>query len=175
MAALRIGNSSLMTFRYYPFKKPTERINITNSRDITGENMKKMDEKTKSQWSGQFFVAGELTRRGYWVSIPLGNAPSTDIVAVSPKGEHFRVEVKTKAQDSSSWWIKDVRTNSSLFYVLVLRGQGDDYHPPKYWVVESRKIKNILLKKDREGKTRQVLKSDIERYTEEGSWTALPD
>ena len=31
------------------------------------------------QWAAQFFVAAELTRRGYIVSFTLGNAPETDL------------------------------------------------------------------------------------------------
>lgn len=136
--------------------------------------MKRMRETTKSQWSGQFFVAGELTRRGYWVSIPLGNAPSTDIIAVSPKGEHFRVEVKTKTLDRYSWWIKDARVDSNLYYVLVVRGQHDYMPPPKYWVLTSYQITQILSKKKKSGKTLQTYKSEVEVYTKEGLWTALP-
>ena len=66
------------------------------------DTIKEMSERTKSQWSGQFFTAGELTRRGYWVSIPLGNAPSTDIIAVSPFGEtaNYTNLNQTSCQDS---------------------------------------------------------------------------
>jgi hypothetical protein len=48
----------------------------------------------KTQWAAQFYAAAELTRRGYLVSLTLGNAPVADLLAVSPSGKHFMVDVK---------------------------------------------------------------------------------
>lgn len=48
----------------------------------------------QTQWAGQFYVAAELTRRGYIVSFTLGNAPTTDLLARVPEGEAFSVEVQ---------------------------------------------------------------------------------
>jgi hypothetical protein len=46
--------------------------------------------------AGQFFVAGELSRRGVIAAITLGNCPNTDILCSNPDGTKFaHVQVKT--------------------------------------------------------------------------------
>ena len=56
--------------------------------------MSRLSKRYQTQWAGQFYVAAELTRRGYLVSLTLGNAPVVDLLVVSPDGEHFGVDVK---------------------------------------------------------------------------------
>lgn len=114
-----------------------------------------------SQWSGQFFVAAELTRRGYRVSFTLGTAPSTDLVAISPKGEQFKVEVKTKRKEGSSGLVRTVPKDSNLYYVLVVSRPKDDFPPPKFWVLTSREVKAILRKRKRDGTDLQIYRSDL--------------
>jgi hypothetical protein len=90
---------------------------------------KPMNATVKSHWSGEFFAAGELVRRGYWTSFTLGNAPSTDLLAISPKGFPFKVEVKTVRRKGNSWWIKNALFADDLFYVLVVSRPKDDFPP----------------------------------------------
>ena len=45
-----------------------------------------MIEKNTTHLAGEFLVAGELARRGYAVSLTMGNAKSVDIYAESHKG-----------------------------------------------------------------------------------------
>lgn len=56
----------------------------------------------KTQWSTQFFVAAELTRRGYLVSLTFGNAAITDLLVQSPRGVNFTIDVK--GQSNRSFW-----------------------------------------------------------------------
>ena len=51
--------------------------------------MASQPKKYKTQWTAQFFVAAELTRRGYLVTFTLGNAKDVDLLAVSPKARNF--------------------------------------------------------------------------------------
>jgi hypothetical protein len=59
----------------------------------------KMNEAVHSSARGnasQFFVAGELCRRGYAAAITLGNTPTTDILCSDLKGARFvHIQVKT--------------------------------------------------------------------------------
>lgn len=55
-------------------------------------------EKDKSYWgnSSQFFVAGELCRRGYAAFFTLGNTPNTDVLWSNRDGIKFvHIQVKT--------------------------------------------------------------------------------
>lgn len=52
-------------------------------------------DRFQTQWSGQFGVAHEMTRRGYLVSFTMGNAPAIDLLCRSPKDQDFSLQVKT--------------------------------------------------------------------------------
>ena len=46
--------------------------------------------------ASQFFVAGELCRRGYAAVVTLGNTPNTDVLCSNPEGTQFvHIQVKT--------------------------------------------------------------------------------
>jgi hypothetical protein len=47
--------------------------------------------------AGEFLVAGKLFKRGYQVSITLGNAKAVDLLVFNPRtGKNFNVQVKTQ-------------------------------------------------------------------------------
>jgi hypothetical protein len=53
------------------------------------------DKSTRANAS-QFFVAGELCRRGYSAVVTLGNTPNTDILCSNIAGTRFvHIQVKT--------------------------------------------------------------------------------
>ncbi|HEX4125732.1 MAG TPA: hypothetical protein VHY37_13480 [Tepidisphaeraceae bacterium] len=56
--------------------------------------MAKGSKHHQTQWTGQFGVAYELSRRGYLVTFTLGNAPAVDLICRSPQGVTFSVQVK---------------------------------------------------------------------------------
>ena len=132
-----------------------------------------MDKKTKSHWSGQFFAAGELVRRGYWSSFTMGNAPSTDIVAVSQKGTPFKVEVKTTRRLGSPWLVKLVQPSDDLFYVFVVARPKDGFPPPTFWVMTSYEVHELLKRQKEEGKSLHINKTNSPEKP--GGWEKLPD
>ena len=53
-------------------------------------------DKTHRGNSSQFFVAGELCRRGYAAVVTLGNTPNTDVLCSNKAGTRFvHIQVKT--------------------------------------------------------------------------------
>jgi hypothetical protein len=55
-----------------------------------------MNDKSMRGNASQFFVAGELCRRGLVAVVTLGNTPNTDILCSNPEGTRFvHVQVKT--------------------------------------------------------------------------------
>ena len=49
--------------------------------------------------ASQFFVAGELCRRGYAAVVTLGNTPNTDVLCSNTEGTRFvHIQVKTYRQ-----------------------------------------------------------------------------
>lgn len=51
--------------------------------------------------AGEYLVAAELCRRGYTATTFSGNVPDYDIVAITPNGTNFNIQVKTS--NHSSW------------------------------------------------------------------------
>jgi len=57
---------------------------------------KNTKDKTSRGNASQFFVAGELCRRGYSAVVTLGNTPNTDILCSNNEGTKFvHIQVKT--------------------------------------------------------------------------------
>ena len=107
--------------------------------------MAKQSTKYKTQWTAQFYVAAELTRRGYLVSLTFGNAPVSDLLVRSPSGNQFTVDVKGQST-KSFWLIKDRPQNPNHYFVLVYLPR--DFQTPRYCIVSS----NELMKRREEYK-----------------------
>ena len=46
--------------------------------------------------AGEYFVAGELERRGFTVALPMSNVRDFDVLAINrATGEQFAIQVKT--------------------------------------------------------------------------------
>lgn len=90
-----------------------------------------------TQWAAQFFAAAELSRRGYIVAPTLGNARATDLLAQSPRGTKFALEVKGR-QSRGHWAVRRVRhPKHRKLYILVLVPTGQLREPvkPKYFIM----------------------------------------
>ena len=60
--------------------------------------------------SGEYFVAGELERRGYTAAVPMSNTPDFDILAINRETKkQFAIQVKTVFEDgkSKSWTLSE--------------------------------------------------------------------
>ena len=75
-----------------------------------------------TQWAGQFYVAYELCIRGYRIALTHGNMPQTDIIAVSPNGKSFRVEVKSM-KDKNFWRYKRREIEDDIYYFFVVSNE----------------------------------------------------
>jgi hypothetical protein len=108
--------------------------------------MSKKRSRHYTQWAGQFYVAAELSRRGYIVSFTFGNAPMTDLHATSPSKESFRIECKTLSSIRSSWMVGNPDTlpaAKDLFFVLVYVPL-DDHEAQRYYILPSGRMKAII-------------------------------
>ena len=80
-----------------------------------------MDKSTRGNAS-QFFIAGELCRRGYSAVVTLGNTPNTDILCSNIEGTEFvHIQVKT--------FIPGIRTCS------VGKKAENIYGPNFFWIL----------------------------------------
>lgn len=128
-----------------------------------------------SHLAGEFLVAGELSRRGYPVSITIGNAKSVDIYAEA-KQSVIRIDAKA-SRFKTSWPISEKSVRSEIFYIFVnLRTakEVDKKLPPEYFIVKGKEIlSNKLVNtnwKDMQGILYSTL--NTEEYKER--WDKLP-
>ncbi|MBC7852392.1 MAG: aspartate ammonia-lyase [Pirellulaceae bacterium] len=88
--------------------------------------------------AGCYFVAAELSRRGYIATLTVRNAKGVDLLVANKFGTRtIAIQVKT-SQDSSKYWLLGIDSETllaeNLFYVFVnLNG----LEPPKFHIVES--------------------------------------
>ena len=134
-----------------------------------------MSDKNTTHLAGEFLVAGELSRRGYPVSITMGNAKAVDIKADAKDAERsisFSVDAKA-GRTKTNWPIKKSAVEKDLYFVFVYL-QTDYKEAPEYFVVPGKDIlcKNLVTKwNTREGVKYRALKEG--GY--EGKWETLPD
>lgn len=95
--------------------------------------------KTQSGIAGEYFVAAELSLRGFIASISLRNTKGIDIVVADPNSHNsLTIQVKTEQNSSKKWALnKKAENNSSknFFYVFVNLNNGKK--PPSYHIVPS--------------------------------------
>jgi len=98
--------------------------------------------------ASQFFVAGELCRRGYSAVVTLGNTPNTDILCSNLEGTKFvHIQVKTFVPGMSTCSVglkaeKDFGSN--FFWVLGGIPQPEDNFDFQYYVIPSKVMaKNV--------------------------------
>jgi hypothetical protein len=103
--------------------------------------VKKPKRGHQTQWAAQFAVASELCKRGYEVSFTMGNAtPLADLMAVSPSGKMFLIDVKGLYR-TNPWIIKRKSVTSNLFYVLAFVPSDQ---PNQFFVMSQKQVTNLI-------------------------------
>ncbi len=129
-----------------------------------------MISKNTSHLAGEFLVAGELSRRGYPVSITMGNAKSVDIYADARDGV-IKVDAKG-GRGKSNWPITKHSVKEDVYYIFVYLPPAND-EPPEYFIASGKEIlsKNLIKTwKTRQGITYPALNTGGYR----GGWHKLP-
>jgi hypothetical protein len=129
-----------------------------------------MRSKNTSHLAGEFLVAGELSRRGYPVSITMGNAKSVDIYADTREGV-IRVDAKA-GRAKSNFPIAKNSVNSDAYYIFVYL-QKSFNKAPEYFVISGKDIisKNLI----KTWQTRQGIQySALQNGGYKEAWDRLP-
>jgi hypothetical protein len=92
--------------------------------------------------AGEYFVAAELSRRGYIASISLRNTRGIDILATNQDGSRsITIQCKTNQSAARKWLLNEKSetfVSENHFYVFVALGKPTDR--PRYHVVPSRVV-----------------------------------
>ena len=102
--------------------------------------------------SGEYFVAGELLRRGFNVAITMGNAKAIDLIA-EKNGKTFPIQVKSIYKKKNVGWpILKSKIKRNHFYVFV-NLNGDKLLHPEFFISTASEAK----RKIKEYSTRGIL------------------
>jgi len=95
--------------------------------------------------SGEYFVAGELERRGYTVAVPMSNVKDFDILAIHREThEQFAIQVKTTGYKQKKWTLSkknEELIGDNIFYVFVSLNELDT---PEYHIVPSKIVAQTI-------------------------------
>ena len=96
--------------------------------------------------AGEYFVAGELERRGFTVGVPMSNVKDYDLLCVNKDGKQLALQVKTTSSGSNKWMLgqKNERiVSDSVFYVFV---HLHELEIPTYYIVPSKIVAETISK-----------------------------
>ena len=124
--------------------------------------------------AGEYFVAAELSRRGYVASLTLRNTRGIDVLASNADAtKSVGIQVKTSQGDRADWMLNikaETDCGSHLFYVFVLlpvRGEPSYFVVPSADVAESVRVSHKRWE-DTPGRKGQQhsLTNPIRRFTD---------
>lgn len=100
--------------------------------------------------SGEYFVAGELERRGFTVAVPMSNVKDFDILAINRETHNqYAIQVKTTGYKQKKWTLSKKNENlegDNIFYVFVSLNELDT---PEYHIVPSKVVANTIKEEHR--------------------------
>lgn len=101
---------------------------------------------TLSGVAGEYFVAAELSRRGYIATLTLRNAQGIDIIAANPRSTRsVGIQVKTSQSAVPAWLaskkVEDSKLARNLFFVFVSLNGLDQ---PSFHIVPRSVVANYL-------------------------------
>ncbi len=85
--------------------------------------------------SGEYFVAGELERRGFTVGVPMSNVEKFDILAINRENGHqFAIQVKSTESNNKRWTLtkkneEKTKDKNKIYIFVTLHGLDiPEYH-----------------------------------------------
>lgn len=110
--------------------------------------------------AGEYFVAGELERRGFTVGVPMSNVKDYDLLCINKNGKHFALQVKTTSDGRNKWLLSKKNEEISAKNVLYVFVHLHQLDMPTYFIVPSKYVaetvknshKDWLSKKSKSGK-----------------------
>ena len=111
--------------------------------------MKKIKKGILAGTSGEYFVAAELSRRGYIASITLKNTKGIDILVSNEEASKtVAIQVKTNSSERKAWVLNEKAEEykgPALYYVFVNLKNKVDVRPD-FHIVPSEVVANYIKK-----------------------------
>lgn len=95
--------------------------------------------------ASEFFVASQLFRLGYNVTITLGHTKEIDLIVTHPDGRNITIDVKG-LKNRTNWPLKPKLIDKNHYFALV--GYNNNYNDlsckPDVFIIPSTKVKSIM-------------------------------
>jgi hypothetical protein len=100
--------------------------------------------------ASQFFVAGELCRRGYSAVVTLGNTPNTDVLCSNIEGTKFiHIQVKTFVPGNKTCSVgrkAEINFGENFFWVLAGIPEPENNSTIEYFIIPSVEMSKNIFK-----------------------------
>lgn len=109
---------------------------------MTADNLEKLGRQNagNTHIAGEMFVAAELAKRGFQVSLTMGNAKAVDLFA-ELDGKAICIQVKAIARKQSVGWPlprKEKIIDGVIYVCVILNAIGE---PPSYYVLPPSEVR----------------------------------
>jgi len=114
-------------------------------------------EKNLTGIAGEFYVAGELSRLGYNVTVTFGNTKSVDLL-IQKDHSVFAVQVKSiQATRSICWNIDKTKVFPDHYYVLVNLHVDHPERKPEFFILKGVEVISVFTDTPKAGEKRAYL------------------
>ncbi len=106
------------------------------------------DKIQNTNLASEFFIASQLFRLGYVVTLTLGHTKEVDLIAIRPTGgEAITIDVKG-LKNTTNWPLKPKRMSKRHYFILVAWCNKFDNlnFQPEVFIIPSTDIKKLLSK-----------------------------
>lgn len=95
--------------------------------------------------AGEYFVAGELERRGFTVAVPMPNVKDFDLLAINRTSfEQFAIQVKTTGYKQKKWTLNQKNENLIGEHVVYVFVSLNELDTPEYHIVPSKIVAETI-------------------------------
>ena len=95
--------------------------------------------------AGEYFVAGELERRGFTVAVPMSNVKDFDILAINRETyEQFAIQVKTTGYQQKKWTLNQKNENLIGEHIVYVFVSLNELGTPEYHIVPSKIVADTI-------------------------------
>lgn len=114
-------------------------------------------EKNQTGIASEFYVAGELSRLGYNVTVTFGNTKSIDLL-IQKDTELFKVQVKgIQTTKSICWNLDKTKVTSDIYYVLINLHVDRPEMKPDFFVLTGNEALSLFRDTPKHGPKRAYL------------------
>ena len=97
--------------------------------------------------AGEYFVAGELERRGFTVAVPMSNVKDFDILAINRSSyKQYAIQVKTTNKKRKEWPLtkkNETLKGDNIVYIFV---SLNEMNSPEYHIVPSSVVADTITR-----------------------------